>query len=153
MSKKIWIGTMIIFALVCVAGCGKKTPLTEEEFVLKMLDMGYGVLAVNATDEGVSQWEAGKDNNRVGFAIYGETQEAVEKYNRTISIYEKNPAIEIKENKETENGSRCLVYADYGNSDEAIYLLFSRIDNTILTISIPESNEKEFKELVKVMGY
>ncbi len=154
MNKKIWIWTLLVTALICMAGCGKKKPMTAEEFVSVMLDKGYGVSAVEPTEEGeVSSWEAGWNNNRLEFSTYEEIQDVIKKYDATISIYEKIPAIEIKEKKETENGSRCLIYADYGNPGGKICLLFSRIDNTILTISVPESEEKEFEQLVKELGY
>ena len=151
--KILMMGVLCFLILFMATGCFNKTALSSSDFKTRMEDKGYTV--EDATNQ------ISSDNiNQVYIAKNEEEQYQIEFYDLSTSDTAYNFYNNAKINFEnSKSGISSDSYVNIGNhskyslSTNNKFNVVSRIDNTVIYISVPDSYKSTVKDLLKDIGY
>lgn len=148
--KKLFVGLLMMFLLVGVAGCGKKVALTASEFKSKMEEKGYEVVDITEDygDLVGTALLAMKGDYQIEFYIVSDNEQAITAYNQNKEYFE-----DLKESSSVETETNLSNNAKYTLTSGGRYMLVARVDNTFIYLDVPENDKSEVTDVIKTLGY
>ena len=141
----------LILALCLLVGCSAKTPLTAEEFTDLMEQAGYQIYDGSVENQGVMVFLPAVDPDDrfdIEFYVFYSSETAEYAFDG------------IKAGLKSQNGVWYMTtdiaaanYSRYSGTQNDIYYIVSRIDNTIIYVMTEAENKNEVNETLKTLGY
>ncbi len=145
---------VMLFSVLCLAGCGEKKSITPEDF--RTITEAKGCTVVDISD----QYAEVKEISGAYVALIGEGEYQVEFYVLTTDeaakrMYAGNKG--IFENSivgaSSHSSASLANYDSYKLTADGSYKVLSRIDNTMIYVDAPSEYKSEINSILKALGY
>ena len=151
MKKKIIFFSLLLVSVFMITGCGNKKAISTREF--KNITEQDGLTTVDVKDQFsdesvVEATIAHNDDIKLEFYILNGEASAKSMFSYNRKIFEGR-----------KSGASKFASTDIGNSSTYMlqsggyYMYLSRIDNTLLYVSVSEQYKDNVKEVIKDLGY
>ena len=152
--KTLILAIVCLFGMLFVTGCGNKKSLNVTEFKSKMEGLGYSVVDVS---EQYSNYSYVKS---VTVAINSEKTVQLDfmdventEYAKQLFLSNKSMVESKKSSLSTESSVSIANYEKFILTTNGTYNVVSRIDNTIIYLSVSSDNQKVVDNVLKELGY
>ena len=151
MKKKILFLGLFLVSIFMITGCGNKKAVSTREFINITEQDGLTTVDVKDqfSDESVVEATiAYNDDYKLEFYILNSEASAKSMFSYNKNIFESR-----------KSGISKYASTDIGNSSTYMlqsggyYMYLSRIDNTLLYVSVSEQYKDNVKEVIKDLGY
>lgn len=151
MKKKILFLGLLLVSIFMITGCGNKKAISTREFINITEQDGLTTVDVKDqfSDESVVEATiAYNDDYKLEFYILNSEASAKSMFSYNKNIFESR-----------KSGISKYASTDIGNSSTYMlqsggyYMYLSRIDNTLLYVSVSEQYKDNVKEVIKDLGY
>lgn len=145
---------LVVFVLAFTNFNKEKTSLTTSDFISIMSSKSY------STVDALSQFSeydyikevtialSGDNTHQIEFYVLEDESYAAQFYNNNRAIFEST-----KDNMSAETSVSINNYAKYTLSTSGKYNVVSRINNTVIYLSVDESYKDSINELLEELGY
>ena len=150
MFKKICKVISIILVFI-ICGCGRKYPLSPNQFQRIMDNNKYEITEVtdNYHYEGLNKaYKASNKKYDINYYKLNTTEQAINFYESSQVNLNLN-----KINNKTKTDYSSNHYSKYTLTSSDSYLILSRIDNTVIYSSVDKKYKKDINKIVKKIGY
>lgn len=153
MKKKILMMFAVLSMMIlALAGCGKKTAVTPEQFKSSMESRGYQVQ--DATEQfpegsGVDKvYIALKDDYQIEFYQVETAEQAKLAFSQNKADFQAlKGSSDLETNVESDQSSK------YTLKTNGMYMVISRIDNTFIYVNADGKVKQEIEEVLKELDY
>ena len=149
--KKFLSIIFLVLVLFMVSGCGNKKVITTREFKNITEQNGLSVLdAIDQFDSDVIKEAtlAYNDDYKLEFYVLDSSDSAISMFN-----YNKNSFESKKSGVSSYLSTDLANYNIYMLQSGGYYMYLSRVDNTLLYVSVEDTFKESVKDIVKDLGY
>lgn len=130
----------------------EKNPITTEQFKSTMKDKGFTIYSAKSQFSEYDYIEdvyiAQKSNYQIEFYELSDSETASMFYNNNKEIFESSKStVASQSNKDLKNSSKYVLQSN------GKYMVVSRIDNTVVYLSVSDTYKDEVKNLLDEIGY
>lgn len=153
MKKKIIIGIIAILGLFTLTGCNNKKALNANDFVDLVEQNNYITTNIINDFNNYPQIKSAFiiQNKDMTYQIEYYELDTVENtktfYEGNIKVFKQQENIKKKNKVETDN------YQKYTQETDTVYSFISRIDNTIIYLTVDMKYKDEVNKLIEKIGY
>ncbi len=147
--KKILKFLVVIAILVTLCGCGKKEALTDKELKDKLSNMGFNLHDITDSMEDSNISVVRTANNRkyqIEYYVFKSADTAKTAYENNMKMFEENKKYKGKK-KSNDN------YNKYIQKTDDYYNVITRIDNTLIYVSVNIDYKNDVNKVLNKLGY
>ncbi len=151
MKKKIvLLGIMLLLVTACSIS---KSEISKEEYIKKAEKNKLIVVDVLDQFAGNEEMEsatvaASPENWQVEFYVLDSKEAAKKMYNKNKEEFEA-----ISNVKKIETNMNGTNYEKYTQETEGLYMVLTRVDNTLLYVKAPDNAKEPINSFIKELGY
>lgn len=150
--KKIKYLVFLILVPLLAACSMKKEAIDEDQFIKIMKSEGFEVVNIEHQFEQYGYYEevlvATNENYRIDFYELEDESYAKKLYNKNKQTIESGI-----EGKYVNTDSDLINNSKYTLTNKGIYTVISRVDDTIIYLSVSSDYKNEVQEILKKLGY
>ncbi len=151
MKKKFLLFSLLLFGLLMLTGCGNKKAITTHDF--KNITEQSGFSTIDAKDQFdetsvVEATLAYNDDYKIEFYVLDSDADAKGMFEYNKNIFEGRKS-GVSKYASTNIGNSSTYMLQSGG----YYMYLSRIDNTLLYVSVLEKYKDSVREVIKDLGY
>ena len=147
MKKIKYLSLILVLILLCA--CGKKVALNEKSLDSKLTDLGFSIVDVTKQleDESIKTVKTANNSKyQIEYYIFKDEKSSKNAYKNNIKSLKANKKYKGKEtNKDN--------YNKYVQETKDFYNSVTRIDDTILYVSVGKANKSDVKKVIGKLGY
>ncbi|MBQ9013569.1 MAG: hypothetical protein IJ094_08475 [Bacilli bacterium] len=147
MKKIKYVALILVLILLCA--CGKKVALNENSLDSKLTDLGFNIVDVTKQLEDESITTVKTANNgkyQIEYYIFKSSKASKNAYKNNVKSLKANKDYKGKEtNKDN--------YDKYVQETNDFYNSVTRVDNTIIYVSVGKVNKSDVKKVISKLGY
>lgn len=153
MKKKIMGVILCLFILVFLNGCGNKVVITTDTFTKVCDENGFETTNVIEQYKSYDQIREATvarnaDGLQIEFYVIDSADNASSMFETNKTKFEANKG-SVSSNTSVSMGN----YENYAQTSNGQYMYVSRVDNTLIYMTVDENYKDIMKEIVKQLGY
>ncbi len=147
--KRIFTCVILVMCVLVLCACGNKKVISNEDLTSKLTQMGFDVNDITDVMEDTNIKTVKTANNRmyqIDYYVFKSDELAKKAYSSNVEMFEKN-----KKNKGNKKSKEN--YDKYEQTTNDYYNVVSRIDNTLIYVSVNVSHKKDVKKVLRKLNF
>ncbi len=147
--KKVFKLLVVLMVFLTLTACGNKKALTDEEMESKLKNLGFNVNDITDSMEDSSISVVRTANNRkyqIEYYVFKSEDTAKDAYENNVKMFEANKT--AKNNKKSSDN-----YNKFIQKTDDYYNVITRIENTLVYVSVNIDYKSDVNKVLSKLGY